>query len=68
RMHEGRARPRPRYGRTALRSWLDRVTHEFGSEQVFVYFNNDPGAAAVADAAALGRLAARHGVPATRIP
>jgi uncharacterized protein YecE (DUF72 family) len=51
RLHEGRAQPRPRYGRTALRSWAGRLRAEFGAgDDVFVYFNNDPGGAAVHDA------------------
>lgn len=69
RMHEGRAHPRPRYGRTAVRSWLERIRRAFGDDDVtFVYFNNDPGGAAVADASALGRLAKRTGVPTGRVP
>jgi uncharacterized protein YecE (DUF72 family) len=58
RLHEGRAQPPPRYGRHALRSWLDRIRAEFGSAQdVFVYFNNDPGGAAVRDAEVFRGLA-----------
>jgi uncharacterized protein YecE (DUF72 family) len=69
RLHEGRARPRPRYGRAALVSWLDRIGEEFDdSRPVYVYFNNDPGGAAVADAAAIGALARRRGLAVTRTP
>jgi uncharacterized protein YecE (DUF72 family) len=69
RLHEGRAEPRPRYGGAALRSWLDRIAAEFGGgEQVFAYFNNDPGGAAVLDAAALGALARRREMAVTRVP
>jgi uncharacterized protein YecE (DUF72 family) len=51
RLHAGRARPRPCYGRAALQSWADRVRESFGErEDVFVYFNNDPGGAAVHNA------------------
>jgi uncharacterized protein YecE (DUF72 family) len=51
RLHEGRARPRPRYGRRALQSWLHRIQQTFADgEDVYVYFNNDPGGAAVRDA------------------
>jgi uncharacterized protein YecE (DUF72 family) len=56
RMHEGRATPRPRYGPRALRSWRDRIAREFSGEPVYVYFNNDPGAAAVADAVAFDAM------------
>jgi uncharacterized protein YecE (DUF72 family) len=55
RLHEGTAQPRPRYGRAALDSWLDRLSSTFDSraEDLYVFFNNDTGAAAVADAAAM---------------
>ena len=69
RLHEGRASPRPRYGPAALSSWLGRIGREFGrGEPVYVYFNNDPGGAAVKDAAALGAAAARRSLPVTRYP
>jgi len=51
RLHEGTASPRPRYGRQALKTWRDRLASAFpGGEDVFVYFNNDHGAAAVINA------------------
>jgi uncharacterized protein YecE (DUF72 family) len=65
RMHEGRARPWPHYGRAALASWLDRLD---ASVDTYVYFNNDPGCAAVADAAAFAHLARRRELPVTRTP
>ncbi|GIF15932.1 DUF72 domain-containing protein [Actinoplanes teichomyceticus] len=121
RFHEGTARPWPRYGRSALRSWLDRMyppaTHSHaevptgaegptgaeappgghgtapapaltdvvaartdrrgahdarpeggGVREWFVFFNNDPGGAAVIDAGALAGMAARRGLPVTRAP
>ncbi len=52
RLHEGRATPRPHYGPTALRTWQTRITDTFPpSAPVYVYFNNDPHAAAVHNAA-----------------
>jgi uncharacterized protein YecE (DUF72 family) len=69
RLHEGTARPRPSYGRAALASWLDRATDAFApmtDHDVYVYFNNDHGGAAVRDAAAYGRLAARRGLAVSR--
>jgi uncharacterized protein YecE (DUF72 family) len=67
RLHEGRATPHPRYGRQSLATWLDRVGEAFPDRQdVFVYFNNDHGAAAIADARALARQAERRGYPVTR--
>ncbi|GAB1691326.1 DUF72 domain-containing protein [Krasilnikovia sp. M28-CT-15] len=68
RLHEGRADPRPRYGRAALASWLDRIAQRLGGLPTYVYFNNDPGGAAVIDAAALARQAARRGLEVTRTP
>jgi uncharacterized protein YecE (DUF72 family) len=50
RMHEGRAAPRPCYGRTALRSWIGRLA-ELGAADGYVFFNNDGRACAVRDAA-----------------
>ena len=64
RFHEGRARPWPRYGRKALSSWLDR----FVVPEMFVFFNNDPGGAAVVDAGVLARQAARRGLTVSRVP
>jgi uncharacterized protein YecE (DUF72 family) len=70
RLHEGRARPRPRYGRAALSSWLDRIAGAFAPERepVYVYFNNDPGGAAIRDAVALAGAAGRRGLPVSRHP
>jgi len=65
RLHEGRARPWPRYGRRALASWVARLNDV---PEAFVYFNNDPGGAAVIDAAVFAGIAARQGVPATPTP
>lgn len=60
RLHEGRARPHPHYGRQALASWVDRVRSCWsGDEEVFVYFNNDQGGWAVRDARTLRRRAER---------
>ncbi|HSS09760.1 MAG TPA: DUF72 domain-containing protein [Acidimicrobiales bacterium] len=59
RMHEGRASPRPCYGRQALSSWAKRLADRFKpSEDVYVYFNNDTNACAVANAEELSRLLA----------
>ena len=59
RMHQGRAVPRPCYGRTALRSWVDRLA---GATEGYVYFNNDHRACAVANARTFERMLRRgHG-------
>ncbi|MFF5083830.1 DUF72 domain-containing protein [Actinoplanes sp. NPDC000266] len=65
RLHEGRAKPWPRYGRAALRTWAERLT---GVRESYVFFNNDPGGAAVIDAAALAAEADRRGLGRTRTP
>lgn len=60
RLHEGRAHPWPGYGRAALASWVRRLGDP-GARDAYVYFNNDPGGAAVRDALAFARLAADAG-------
>jgi uncharacterized protein YecE (DUF72 family) len=58
RLHEGAASPWPRYGRQALRTWLNRIRDTWpDSAEVFAYFNNDQNGAAPADAMALTKLA-----------
>jgi len=66
RFHEGAASPPPSYGRTALASWLDRIAAAWPgpSAEVFVYFNNDPGGAAVRNARTLRRQAQRRSLAA----
>jgi uncharacterized protein YecE (DUF72 family) len=69
RLHEGRARPRPRYGPRALHSWAERIADTFDDrEDVFAYFNNDGGGAAIVDAVAFARRAAKLGLTVTRTP
>jgi len=51
RLHQGRARPFPSYGRKALDSWAERLAETWPARaDAFVFFNNDPGGAAVRDA------------------
>ncbi|GGU88723.1 histidine kinase [Streptomyces litmocidini] len=62
RFHEGRARPWPRYGRQALGAWADRIAAAWPEgADVFAFFNNDPGGAAVRDADFLARLVRSRG-------
>jgi uncharacterized protein YecE (DUF72 family) len=69
RLHEGRAAPRPCYGRAALASWAGRIAERIApDEDVFVFANNDPEGCAVRDARVLARLAAREGLRPTRAP
>ncbi|MEU6509551.1 MULTISPECIES: DUF72 domain-containing protein [Streptomyces] len=69
RFHEGRATPWPRYGRRSLETWVDRIATTWRKgEDVYAYFNNDPGGAAVRDAVVFGRAAERAGLAVTRFP
>lgn len=69
RLHEGRASPWPRYGTTALRSWVRRMADAFGDgATVYVFFNNDQEGAAPEDAAAFADRCRRHGLEVTRTP
>jgi uncharacterized protein YecE (DUF72 family) len=57
------------YARSSLDAWLERITTTYPiSDDIFVYFNNDAGAAAVTDAAVFGERARRCGLPTTRLP
>lgn len=67
RFHEGRARPWPWYGRQALDTWAQRLA-ELGRDDAYVYFNNDPGCAAIDNAVTLGRSLRRYGADVTRVP
>lgn len=55
RFHEGAAHPWPHYGDRALRTWADRLGQ---NADAYVYFNNDPGGAAVRNAKRFTALAA----------
>ena len=69
RLHQGAASPEPRYGRAALLSWLDRLAAGWPDDApVYVYFNNDPAGAAIADSAAFAELARQTGRTVTRAP
>jgi uncharacterized protein YecE (DUF72 family) len=69
RFHEGAAEPWPRYGKRALGSWVQRLADTWPDEaDVFVFFNNDPGGAAIYDAAAFASIARRDGRQVSRTP
>ncbi|MFC5721612.1 DUF72 domain-containing protein [Streptomyces gamaensis] len=69
RFHCGAASPWPRYGRRALESWAGRVADTWPDRaDVYAYFNNDPGAAAVHDAAAFAKAATALGRTVSRTP
>jgi uncharacterized protein YecE (DUF72 family) len=69
RFHHGRARPPPCYGRSALRSWAERLAELFGSNaDIFTFFNNDGCACALRDARLFALALSRAGMSATRVP
>jgi uncharacterized protein YecE (DUF72 family) len=69
RLHEGRARPHPCYGRAALSSWADRLAALWpASADVYVFFNNDHLACAVRDARVFASACRRAGLSPTRVP
>jgi uncharacterized protein YecE (DUF72 family) len=69
RLHEGKARPHPCYGRTPLNSWAKRLTEVVAAdEDAYVFFNNDGRCCAVRDARLFALAAERAGLHATRVP
>jgi uncharacterized protein YecE (DUF72 family) len=61
--------PWPRYGEQALQIWVDRIREAHLSHaDVYVYFNNDPGGAAVVNSAEFAALAREAGLAVTRTP
>ena len=58
-----------RYRPRTLRLWAERLAETWGShEDVLVYFNNDPGCAAVIDAVVFAEEVRRAGGDPTRVP
>jgi len=52
-----------------MHAWARRLASGWSpDEDCFVYFNNDPGAAAPRDAARFARLVARAGLRPSRVP
>jgi uncharacterized protein YecE (DUF72 family) len=64
RFHQGR-QDRPGYTRDKLRRWADGIAG-LRARDVFVYFNNDPGAAAIRDAHVMTELLADRGCDVAR--
>lgn len=68
RFHEGCARPHPCYGRTALKTWGERVARLWPrSADVFAYFNNDERACALRDARSFAAACEHAGLEPTRV-
>lgn len=62
RLHDGTSRRPMSYGTRAIDSWLRRLSESFDDScDVYVYFNNDPGCAAIDNAAIMIRRARRMG-------
>jgi len=69
RFHEGCSQPWPRYGAQALRSWARRAAGTWpDGADVFAYFNNDQGGAALHDAAAFAAILRTEGRRVTAVP
>lgn len=69
RLHQGRAHPWPHYGRQSLTTWVHRLATTWPTTaDLYVYFNNDPHAAAVKDATTFARAAGQAGLKPTRTP
>lgn len=60
RFHQGR-RTAPDYDRRKLRRWVDRIAG-LDANDLYLYFNNDTGGAAIRDATAMRDLLAERGV------
>jgi uncharacterized protein YecE (DUF72 family) len=67
RFHEGAAAPWPTYGDQALRTWARRIGETWDGD-AYVYFNNDPGGAAVRDAIRFAVFARAGGLRVSRTP
>ncbi len=69
RFHEGRAAPRPCYGRRALATWVERLSQCWTpGADVYCFFNNDEAGCAPHDARMLALAADRVGLAHTRVP
>jgi uncharacterized protein YecE (DUF72 family) len=69
RFHEGAAWPPPCYERDDLARWAERLAGGWGPDaDIFVFFNNDPGACAVLNAAEFAEAARAAGLRPTRTP
>jgi uncharacterized protein YecE (DUF72 family) len=69
RFHGGREAPGGCYGESALKTWVDRIAATWpATADVFVYFNNDFHACALANAVTFARLADTAGLAPTRVP
>ncbi|MFI6867621.1 DUF72 domain-containing protein [Nocardia sp. NPDC050406] len=69
RFHEGTGEPWPCYEEAVLSDWVRRISETWDTtSDVFVYFNNDPGGAAIHNAIRFAELARAAGWTVTRTP
>ena len=69
RFHEGQHDPWPFYTDVELAWWVDRLVDTYGpDEDVYVYFNNDPGTAAIDNAITFAEQIAERGREVSRVP
>jgi uncharacterized protein YecE (DUF72 family) len=69
RFHTGAAEPWPRYRPETLQLWAGRLAEAYGpDDDVLVYFNNDPGGAAIVDAVVFADAVRATGRAHTRVP
>ncbi|NEE02822.1 DUF72 domain-containing protein [Phytoactinopolyspora halotolerans] len=67
RLHQGAASPWPHYDDDMMRSWARRIGDTWAdAEDVYVYFNNDPGGAAVRNAIGFAGIVGATGRTVTR--
>ncbi len=69
RLHEGRGTPNPCYDEEALDEWARRLAEHWSVEDdVYVFFNNDPGGCAVRDVRVFARATTNAGLAPSRVP
>lgn len=69
RFHEGKHDPWPFYTDDELTWWVDQITETYPhDEDVYVYFNNDPGTAAIDNAITFAAQLRERGREVTRVP
>jgi len=69
RFHEGGGEPWPFYTDEELAGWAGVVGATFSAaDDVYVYFNNDPGCAAIDNAVTFAAAASSSGLDVTRVP
>jgi len=68
RFHEGSGEPWPFYTADELDGWARRLADVYGGADVYTYFNNDPGAAAIDNAITFASAGSSYGLAVTRVP